>query len=105
MRTLWALAAAATPVWGETVPNIGKMVEQIDHKEVQGIINVGPFACMPTTLANGIAKAVLRDKGTFPFMTMSCEGLEKTNALTRIEAFMFQAHQFMQQHGPSALHA
>jgi predicted nucleotide-binding protein (sugar kinase/HSP70/actin superfamily) len=82
-------------MWGETVPNIGRMVELIEHKMVQGIINVGPFACMPTTLGNAIAKRVLRTMGTFPFMTMSCEGLEKTNALTRIEAFMFQAYQFM----------
>jgi len=84
-------------MWGETVPNIGRMVELIDHNLVHGIINVGPFACMPTTLGDAIAKAVLKKKGTFPFMTMSCEGLEKTNSLTRIEAFMFQAKQFMRE--------
>jgi len=82
-------------MWGETVPNIGRMVELIEHNLVHGIINVGPFACMPTTLSDALAKSVLRKTGTFPFMTISCEGLEKTNATTRIEAFMFQARQFM----------
>jgi len=86
-------------MWGETVPNIGRMVELIDHNMVQGIMNVGPFACMPTTLGNALAKRVLQAKGTFPFMTMSCEGLEKTNAITRIEAFMFQAQQYMRERG------
>jgi len=86
-------------MWGETVPNIGRMVELIDHNMVQGIMNVGPFACMPTTLGNALAQRVLQAKGTFPFMHMSCEGLEKTNAVTRIEAFMFQAQQYMRERG------
>ena len=86
-------------MWGETVPNIGRMVELVEHNLVHGIMNVGPFACMPTTLADSLARAVLKKIGTFPFMTMSCEGLEKTNALTRIEAFMYQAQQFMQEKG------
>ena len=81
--------------WGETVPNVGRMVELIENDMVHGIVNVGPFACMPTTLGNALAKAVLKKTGTFPFLSMSCEGLERTNALTRIEAFMFQAQQHM----------
>jgi len=84
-------------MWGETVPNIGRMVELIEHNLVHGIVNVGPFACMPTTLADALAKGVLKKMGTFPFMTMSCEGLEKTNSLTRTEAFMFQSLQYMRE--------
>jgi len=82
---------------------VGRVVEFIKHKMVHGIINVGPFACMPTTLTGALSKRILKELGNIPFMTMSCEGLEKTNALTRIEAFLFQASQHMREgHGKSA---
>jgi hypothetical protein len=29
-----------------------------------------------------------------PFLTMAYDGLEQSNTLTRLEAFMFQAHQY-----------
>ncbi len=82
---------------GEAVLSVGKVVDYIS-KGAHGIINVMPFTCMPGTVVNGILKKVREDGPNIPFINMVYEGIEDTNAKTRLEAFVHQAREFMERH-------
>ena len=78
---------------GEAVLSVGKAIDFVRHG-ASGIINVMPFTCMPGTVVSGVMKRVRQDLDNVPFLTMAYDGLEQTNTLTRLEAFMHQALQF-----------
>ncbi|MCK4846959.1 MAG: CoA activase, partial [Deltaproteobacteria bacterium] len=79
---------------GETTLSIGKVIDYIQGG-ADGIINVMPFTCMPGTIVNGILKRVREDNNNIPYLNMVYEGIEDTNAMTRLEAFVHQAREFM----------
>ena len=79
---------------GEAILSVGKAID-FTHKGICGIINIMPFTCMPGTITNAILKRVREDRGMFPYLNMAYDGQEQTNTMTRLEAFMHQAHQFM----------
>lgn len=78
---------------GEATLSVGKAIDFIRHG-ASGIINVMPFTCMPGTVVTGVMKRVRLDFDNIPFLTMAYDGLEQTNTLTRLEAFMHQASQY-----------
>ncbi len=78
---------------GEAGLSVGKAIDFVKHG-ASGVINVMPFTCMPGTVVTGVMKRVRRDLDNVPFLTMAYDGLEQTNTLTRLEAFMYQAHQY-----------
>ena len=86
---------------GEAVLSIGKAIDFV-RKGASGIINVMPFTCMPGTVVSGVMKKVRQDLDNVPFLTMAYDGLEQTNTLTRLEAFMHQAIQFSLSRGMKA---
>jgi predicted nucleotide-binding protein (sugar kinase/HSP70/actin superfamily) len=77
--------------WGITVASIGTLAEGIEKDMYDGVISIGPFSCMPTTVVHALSKMVQDTKGRFPYLLFACEGLEQTNITTRLEAFMYQA--------------
>jgi len=77
--------------WGITVASIGSLLEGIERNLYDGVISIGPFSCMPTTVVHALSKLVQDKKGRFPYLLFACEGLEQTNIVTRLEAFMYQA--------------
>lgn len=77
--------------WGITVASVGTLAEGIEHGLYDGVISIGPFSCMPTTVVHALSKAVQETKGRYPYLLFACEGLEQTNITTRLEAFMYQA--------------
>jgi predicted CoA-substrate-specific enzyme activase len=81
---------------GEAVLSIGKVMDYI-LKGAHGIINVMPFTCMPGTVVNGILKKVREKELNIPFINMVYEGIEDTNTKTRLEAFVYQAREFMER--------
>ncbi len=81
-------------VEGEGVLSVGKSVDFI-KKGASGIINVMPFTCMPGTNVSAVMLKLKKDFDNVPFLNMAYEGLEQTTARTRLEAFMYQAHQYM----------
>ena len=81
-------------VEGEGVLSVGKSVDFI-KKGASGIINVMPFTCMPGTNVSAVMLKLKKDFDNIPFLNMAYEGLEQTTARTRLEAFMYQAHQYM----------
>jgi len=86
---------------GEAVLSVGKAIDFVRHG-ASGIINVMPFTCMPGTVVSGVMKRVRQDLDNVPFLTMAYDGLEQTNTLTRLEAFMHQALQFSETRGSKA---
>ncbi|MBI5599757.1 MAG: CoA activase [Deltaproteobacteria bacterium] len=81
---------------GEAVLSVGKVVDYI-RSGVHGIVNVMPFTCMPGTVVNGILKRVRENNSNIPYLNMVYEGMEDTNARTRLEAFVYQTREFMER--------
>ncbi|MEW6380551.1 MAG: acyl-CoA dehydratase activase [bacterium] len=81
---------------GEAILSIGKAIDYA-AKNMDGLINVMPFTCMPGTIASTIMKRVRMDYRDFPFLNLAYDGLEQTSIKTRLEAFLYQARQFQEK--------
>ncbi|MBN2372766.1 CoA activase [bacterium] len=81
---------------GEAILSVGKAID-FSQQKICGLINIMPFTCMPGTITNAILKRVREEHGLFPFLNMAYDGLEQSNTMTRLEAFMYQAHQYMER--------
>jgi len=81
---------------GETTLSVGKVMDYI-RNGASGIVNVMPFTCMPGTVVNGLLKKVKEDNNNIPYLNMVYEGIEDTNAKTRLEAFVHQAREFRER--------
>ncbi|MBI5233627.1 MAG: CoA activase, partial [Deltaproteobacteria bacterium] len=81
---------------GEAILSVGKVIDYL-AKGAHGIINAMPFTCMPGTVVNAVLKRVREDSGNAPYLNMVYEGIEDTNTLTRLEAFVYQAREFMER--------
>ncbi|MBI4722979.1 MAG: CoA activase [Candidatus Stahlbacteria bacterium] len=77
---------------GEAVLTIGKCVDFI-KKGANGIITVMPFTCMPGTNVTAIMERIKK----VPYLNIAYDGLEQATTQTRLEAFMYQAHQYRQK--------
>ncbi len=75
---------------GEAVLSVGKAVDYI-KRNVSGIVNVMPFACMPGTISGALLRRVCEDYGNIPLLTIAYEGQQDTQTQTRLEAFLHQA--------------
>ncbi|MBI5892783.1 MAG: CoA activase [Deltaproteobacteria bacterium] len=81
---------------GEAVLSVGKAMDYI-QKGAHGIVNAMPFTCMPGTVVNAILKKVREESGNIPYLNMVYEGLEDTNSKNRMEAFVYQAREYMER--------
>jgi predicted CoA-substrate-specific enzyme activase len=75
---------------GEAVLSIGKLLEFHRHG-CHGVINVMPFACMPSTIVGGVAKRLTPVIGQMPVLSISYDGQQDPTMHTRLEAFIYQA--------------
>lgn len=75
---------------GEAILSIGKSIDFI-NKGFCGVINTMPFTCMPGTIVTALSKKIREEYDNFPWLDIAYEGLEDSNELTRLEAFMYQA--------------
>jgi len=80
---------------GEAVLSVGKAIDYIS-RGVSGIVNVMPFTCMPGTIASAVLKRVREDHDNIPILNIAYEGQGDSQTLTRLEAFMYQAHSYQQ---------
>jgi len=78
---------------GEAVLSVGKAIDYI-NKGISGIVNTMPFTCMPGTVVNAMLKKVREEHDNIPYLNMVYEGMETANTITRMEAFVHQAHDF-----------
>lgn len=81
---------------GEAVLSVGKAMDYI-QKGAHGIVNAMPFTCMPGTVVNAILKKVREENSSIPYLNMVYEGLEDTNSKNRMEAFVYQAKEYMER--------
>jgi len=84
---------------GEAIMTVGKTMDFI-RKGLHGVVSVMPFTCMPGTISNAIHKLVRTEHGDFPFLNMVYDGNEQATDQTRLEAFVYQATEFMKRSGP-----
>lgn len=93
---IWDNAEPYIVKWfGEAALSIGKSVDWIKNG-ADGIINVLPFTCIPGNLVNAISKKI-REEYKVPWLNLAFDGLEQGTTETRLEAFMYQAGQYMEK--------
>jgi predicted nucleotide-binding protein (sugar kinase/HSP70/actin superfamily) len=91
---IWDNAEPYIIKWfGEAALSIGKSVYWIKNG-ADGIINVFPFTCIPGNIVNAISKRI-REEYKIPWLNLAFDGLEQETTETRLEAFMYQAKQYM----------
>jgi predicted nucleotide-binding protein (sugar kinase/HSP70/actin superfamily) len=86
---IWDNAEPYIIKWfGEAALSIGKSLDWI-KKDIDGIVNVFPFTCMPGTMVTAISKSI-REQYKIPWLNLAFDGLEQGPTETRLEAFMYQ---------------
>jgi predicted CoA-substrate-specific enzyme activase len=78
---------------GEAALSVGKMIEYAHHG-ADGLISVGPFTCMPTTIVMAVMKKLTTDMHGIPAITLTFDGQGDPTLDTRLEAFVDQARSF-----------
>lgn len=75
----------------EAVLSIGGALEYAHHG-FDGVINVFPFTCMPSTMASAILKPLLNDM-KIPYLDAPYDGAMQPNRDVALRTFMYQALQ------------
>jgi len=78
---------------GEAILSVGKTVEYF-HDGFDGVVNVMPFTCMPSTIVSSVMKSVRDQIGTFPVLSISYDGQRDAATQTRLEAMIHQVSQY-----------
>jgi predicted nucleotide-binding protein (sugar kinase/HSP70/actin superfamily) len=74
--------------------SIGGALEYV-HDGFDGIINVFPFTCMPSTICAAVLKPLLHEKG-IPYLDAPYDGTYQPNREVALRTFMYQAKQHME---------
>ena len=72
---------------GEAILSVGKMVELYENGAA-GIVNVGPFSCMPTNVVSSVSQVVGRDCGDMPIITVHFDGQNDQTLEVRLECLV-----------------
>ncbi len=75
----------------EAAISIGGAMEYV-HENYDGVVNVFPFTCMPSTICSAILKPILLEK-KIPFLDTPYDGSIQPNRELAIRTFMYQARQ------------
>jgi predicted nucleotide-binding protein (sugar kinase/HSP70/actin superfamily) len=86
----------------EAVLSMGRAVDY-GRAGAHGIINVLPFSCMPGVIVGGMASRIRQDLEQIPWLDIPYDAQKETNIRTRLEAFMYQVHQFRRRTGRDPL--
>ncbi len=79
----------------EAALSIGGAIEYI-KEGFDGIINVFPFTCMPSTICSAILKPVLT-KYNVPYLDMAYDGSVQPNRDLALKTFLYQAYQYQKR--------
>ncbi|MBN1127023.1 MAG: hypothetical protein JXA82_18620 [Sedimentisphaerales bacterium] len=77
---------------GEAILSIGRMIEAY-HQGADGVVNVMPFSCMPSTIVATQTTRISADCGGMPILNLTFDGQEDAALTTRLEAFVDQMRQ------------
>lgn len=90
IHKIWGAAEPYLIKWfGEPALSIGDCVLWTRKKEIDGIINLMPFTCMPGNITAAAFKRVEDDYG-LPVLNIAFDGLEQGTLETRLETFMYR---------------
>ncbi|OYD16376.1 hypothetical protein CH333_03495 [candidate division WOR-3 bacterium JGI_Cruoil_03_44_89] len=90
IHRIWEAAEPYLIKWfGEPALSIGDSVLWARKKEIDGIINLMPFTCMPGNITAAAFKRVEDDYG-LPVLNITFDGLEQATLETRLETFMYR---------------
>jgi len=79
---------------GEAILTVGLALREIGN-EACGIISIGPFACMPSRLAESILSV---EMSSLPFLSVETDGNAFPQIIqSKLEIFMLQAERFYQR--------
>ncbi len=73
---------------------IGKTVDFVENKHVDGLLNAYGFNCVLGKVSSACYHQLRIDNNNIPMLTFIDDGLQQTNISTRLEAFMDQARAF-----------
>jgi predicted CoA-substrate-specific enzyme activase len=77
---------------GEAILTIGKIIEY-HQKGFDGVVNVAPFSCMPSTVVETQKTRLTRYCSGTPILTLGFDGQEDANFTTQLETFTEQLNQ------------
>jgi len=84
---------------GEAILSIGKSIDYV-KQGASGIANVMPFSCLPGTIVTAISKKVKEDFNNVPWINIAYDGQQdEISVTTSLEAFMYQAKNYMNSNG------
>ncbi len=78
----------------EAAISIGGAMEYLEE-DYDGVVNVFPFTCMPSTITSAILKPILLEK-RMPYMDATYDGSIQPNREIALRTFMYQAKQRQQ---------
>jgi predicted nucleotide-binding protein (sugar kinase/HSP70/actin superfamily) len=81
-------------VGGESILCIGAPLALAREKKIDGALNILPFTCLPGTIVAAISKRLRREHPDLPWLNLAFDGQEDTNNEARLEAFMYQVHEY-----------
>ncbi len=79
---------------GDPAAALGSAVV-LARKGISGIAHVMPFTCLPGTVVGGVSESFRRDHRDIPWVNVDYDGQEDTGIETRLQAFMYQAGEFI----------
>ncbi len=62
------------------------------HEGFNGVVNVYPFTCMPSTITSAIIRPIV-NRHHLPYLDTPCDGSYQPGREAAIRTFMYQAHQ------------
>ena len=68
------------------------------HQGFNGVVNVYPFTCMPSTITSSIMKPIMNQKKV-PYLDTPYDGSFQPGREAAIRTFMYQAQQHFKRHG------
>jgi hypothetical protein len=86
----------------EAVLSMGRAVDY-GRQGAHGLLNVLPFSCMPGQIVGAMATRIRGGLQQIPWLDLHYDAQKETNLRTRLEAFMFQVHQFQRRTGTEPL--
>ncbi len=81
----------------EACLSIAGIMEYV-HKGYNGVVNIYPFTCMPSTITTSIMRPIM-NREKIPFLDAPYDGTYQPGREAGIRTFMYQAYQHFKRHG------
>jgi predicted nucleotide-binding protein (sugar kinase/HSP70/actin superfamily) len=81
----------------EACLSIAGIMEYV-HEGYNGVVNVYPFTCMPSTITSSVVKPIMNRK-KIPYLDAPYDGTYQPGREAAIRTFMYQAYQHLGRHG------